>query len=173
MPLRSVFYTALFLVCFCGSVAGQDLVVHGMLGARSVEDGDGFVLLELRAAIAPSRWVLRPTIGVSEADNIYSTQRELIVGAQGDIDAADWLAFNVGGGFSRLSQQGSEWSSGSSSGAYAHTALLLRRSASSRFLFAVDARHLAAPAFTRKDGLKQKVSFTQIGAGVMFKTHRR
>jgi len=172
MTQRIISYAALLLFCFGGPAAAQDVAFDGMLGGRNFGDGTGMFVAELRVGIAPSTWLVRPTVGIAGATDIYGSQRELMLGAHGDIQAASFLAFTLGGGVSRVSQDGGEWNSGSSTGGYLQAALLARRSPSARVMLAAEVRHLAAPSFTRKDGLKEEVSFTQLTFGLTVRLKR-
>lgn len=162
----------LFLMCVGAPAAAQEIAVDGLLGGRTFSDGTGMIVAELRVGVAPSTWVVRPTVGLAGASDTLGTQRELMLGVHGDIQAAQSLAFSIGGGVAHLSQDGGTWNSGNSTGGYLQASALLRRSRDSRVMFAADVRRLMAPAFTRRDGLKQEVSFTQISVGLTFRMTR-
>jgi hypothetical protein len=144
-----------------------------LAGVRTFTDGTGMLAGEIRGAMGMAGWRIRPAVGLAGATDILGAgQSEIMLGVQGD--AARWgtIQLVLGAGVSRLGQDGGEWNSGSSVGPYGN-AMILWSPDGFAGGFGLDARYLAAPSFTRADGLLQEVRFYQIAVGGRVELGRR
>lgn len=174
-PLRGALACAgLSLVVLGAPLQAQRATVDVVIGARQFSDGTGMVAAELRAGVTPRGWPLRPTVGIAGATDTYGSQVELLAGAHADRYVSNVVQLTGGLGGAWVRQDGGEWNSGSSTGLYAQGAVLFRLPPSLGGMgLGLDARYLAASAFTRADGLEQEISFLQWGAIVRFGGGRR